>query len=165
MLFLVLFLSLLPGDWFAGAGINWGTGFTETEVRRATELGVQSYPFSYQKLGFFYDFRFSSPDFLVDQPFSVEKNEREHAVGSSFRFSTGRIQPWAGGGVLFYSERTIIRVFDELIAEEKQKRTIPFVKVGTKFLIWKKLYGEPAFQLDGTARPPWHFSFRTSWRF
>ena len=164
MFFLMLFLSL-SGDWFAGAGINWGTGFTETEIRRSTELGVQAYPFSYQKLGFFYDFRFSSPDSLVDQPFSVKKIERGHALGSSFRFSTGRIQSWVGGGMLFYFEKTTIRVFDELLAEEKQKRTVPFVKVGTKFLIWKKLYGEPTFQLNGTARPPWHFSFRTSWRF
>ncbi|TSC74506.1 MAG: hypothetical protein G01um101444_276 [Parcubacteria group bacterium Gr01-1014_44] len=165
MLSLVFSLLILPGDWFVGGGVSYGASLANTEKKPAVVLGLQLYPFSYQKLGLFYDFQLRNHNFPVARPFSVKEEERAHSFGSVFRFSTGRVQPWLSGGLLFYSVNTAIRLPDKLLVGDRQSRIIPSATAGIKFRVWKNLYEEVGVNLAGTARPPWQFVARTVWRF
>lgn len=165
MFFLALFLTVLPGDWFVGGGASYGSSLTSTEKNYSAVLGSQIFPFSYQKVGFFYDFQARNKNVPVTDPFSVKEKERSHSLGPVFRFSTGRVQPWLSVGLLSYSVNTEIRLSNKLLIGERQSRMVPSAAAGIKFRVWKNLYEETGLTLAGTARPPWQFVVRTVWRF
>ena len=161
MMFLVL------QELFVEVGAGGGTSFTDTRIHPHISAQATVYPL--KNFGAFYRFSLSNPNFLIKPPFSIDKAERLHVLGSSIRFANGNIQPWIEPGVAWYRERVRVSLFNDIIFEEIQGRTAVSLSGGVNIQMpWRKLrrlYFVPAGRIVGGRRPFWEADAGFAWRF